>query len=280
MRRDSIFYRLFQQCPILLFDLISDAPGDRADYVFDSVEIKETSFRIDGVFLPPSPSGIVYFCEVQFQKDELLYERLVCEASLYFYRYRNRCRDWRVVAIYPSRSMEQSDLVPHQGMIDIGKLRRIYLDELGDLRQLPIRLSLMVLTTLEEEDAQSSARYLVQQAQEMPEESRAIIEMITTIMSYKFIELTRDEVEAMLGIQLEETGFYKSVKAEGILEGEQRGEAKIVLRWLERQLGELPGDVRDRVNSLAVEQLDLLAEAILDLSKMADLTDWLSTHGR
>jgi predicted transposase/invertase (TIGR01784 family) len=271
MRRDSIFYRLFQQRPVLLFDLITDAPDDRADYLFDSVEVKETSFRIDGVFLPPDPTGIVYFCEVQFQKDELLYERLTCEASLYFYRHRDRCRDWRVVAVYPSRTIEQSDLIPHQGLMDIGKLRRVYLNELGDVRQLPMGLNLMVLTTLEDHAAQEAARYLVRQTQSTLEETRAIINMVTTIMAYKFTHLTTDEVEAMLGIELEQTGFYKSAKAEG--------EAKIILKLLQRQFGTLPDAVRDQIAAFSVEQLELLAEEILDFPAMTDLLNWLAEHG-
>jgi predicted transposase/invertase (TIGR01784 family) len=133
MRRDSIFYRLFQQRPTLLFDLIPDRPADLAAYQFDSIEVKETSFRIDGAFLPPDHQGLAYFCEVQFQKDELLYERLACEASVYFFRHRDRCRGWRMVAIYPTRSIEQSEIEPFSDDIQTGKLRRIYLDELGDL---------------------------------------------------------------------------------------------------------------------------------------------------
>ncbi|PLZ71537.1 hypothetical protein CBP14_20105 [Fischerella thermalis WC245] len=40
-------------------------------YKFDSVAVKEPKFEIDGVFLPPENeyAGIVYFCEVQFQKE-------------------------------------------------------------------------------------------------------------------------------------------------------------------------------------------------------------------
>jgi predicted transposase/invertase (TIGR01784 family) len=75
MRRDTIFYRLFQQSPTLLFDLIPQPPQNSERYIFEAVEVKETGFRMDGVFLPPNPDGIVYFCEVQFQLDELLYER-------------------------------------------------------------------------------------------------------------------------------------------------------------------------------------------------------------
>ncbi len=72
MRRDSIFYKLFQQSSNLLFELLTNTPANADDYKFDSVAVKEPKFEIDGVFLPPenqSP-GVVYFCEVQFQKDE------------------------------------------------------------------------------------------------------------------------------------------------------------------------------------------------------------------
>jgi predicted transposase/invertase (TIGR01784 family) len=85
MRRDTIFYQLFRQSPTLLFELISQPPVDAERYTFDSVKVKETSFRTDGVFVPPSPSGIVFFCEVQFQPDELLYERMLSEISIYTY---------------------------------------------------------------------------------------------------------------------------------------------------------------------------------------------------
>jgi predicted transposase YdaD len=72
MRRDSIFYALFQRSPNLLFELLDVAPDSAEGYRFESVAVKEPKFEIDGVFLPPSAVilGIVYFCEVQFQKAE------------------------------------------------------------------------------------------------------------------------------------------------------------------------------------------------------------------
>jgi predicted transposase YdaD len=50
--------------------------GNAQRYTFEAVEVKETGFRLDGVFVPPDRTGIVYFCEVQFQRDEVLYERM------------------------------------------------------------------------------------------------------------------------------------------------------------------------------------------------------------
>ncbi len=119
MRRDPIFYQMFQRSPQLLFDLIGVCPR----YRFDSVSVKEPKFEIDGVFLPPE-TGIVYFCEVQFQKDELLYERLFGELFLYFYRSRLRFTDWRAVLIYPARTTEQRDTHPYQDLLHSERVYR------------------------------------------------------------------------------------------------------------------------------------------------------------
>ena len=71
MKTDSLFYRLFQTLPQLLFDLIAHPSVHAAQYRFDSLEIKQTAFRLDGVFLPPpdQPNWPVFFVEVQFQPD-------------------------------------------------------------------------------------------------------------------------------------------------------------------------------------------------------------------
>jgi predicted transposase YdaD len=49
--------------------------------------------------------------------------------------------------------------------------------------------------------------------------NRDIIEMVTTIIVYKFTQLTRAEVDAMLGVTLQETRVYQEAKAEGKVEG-------------------------------------------------------------
>lgn len=64
MKRDSIFYKLFQQSPSALFDLLKAPPANANAYSFDCVAVKESKFEIDGIFLPPESEGrgIVYFC--------------------------------------------------------------------------------------------------------------------------------------------------------------------------------------------------------------------------
>jgi len=58
--------------------------------------------------------------------------------------------------------------------------------------------------------------------------------------------------------------------------GEVTGRAKMVLRLLRRRFGELPPELPERLRHLTAEQLDDLAEALLDFSSLTDVTDWLA----
>jgi predicted transposase YdaD len=206
---------------------------------------------------------------VQFQKDERLYERVFAESSLYFYYNRDRFNDWQVVIIYPSRNTEQSDIYPHRGQLNSPQVRRVYLDELGNIRELPVWVALMVLTTVNEQQAPEEARYLIERSStEQPEtRSQVIIDLITTIIAYRFEQLSRSEVEEMLGITLKETRMYQDIKEE-----EARS---LILRQLNRRVGELPQEIHQRVENLSLEQLENLGEALLDFNSMTDLQAWL-----
>jgi predicted transposase/invertase (TIGR01784 family) len=283
MRRDTIFYKLFQQSPTLLFELLPQPPERAAQYIFEAVEVKETAFRMDGVFLPPDSTGIVYFAEVQFQKDELLYERIDSEIGIYIYRNRDRFSDWRAVVIYPTRSIEQSNTVVVREFLDSGRILRVYLDELGEIAELPIGIGLMVLTTIENEAATLAARGLIERSGG----ERAIIDLISTIIVYKFDNLTREEVDVMLGIELQRTRVYQEAKAEGESIGEARGEARGEIRMLTRLINRKFGDasarftvggastLENRIGQLNVSQLEELGEALLDFTSVADLEAWL-----
>jgi predicted transposase/invertase (TIGR01784 family) len=277
MRRDTIFYQLFVQSPSLLFDLIPNPPTNTAGYTFDSVEVKETSFRIDGVFLPPNNSGNAYFGEVQFQKDNLLYERILSEIGIYTYRHRDLFYDWRAVVIYPSRSVEQEQLAIVSEFLASGRITRIYLDELNTVEPLPIGLELMLLTTLEDETAVTEAKSLIYRSQQLPN-SRAIIDMISTIMVYKFTNLTRTEVEAMIGITLQQTRVYQDAKAEGKAEGRQAEGQSLILRQLSRRFGTLSAEINAAIIALPLAKLEDLGEALLDFTEVTDLIDWLQAN--
>ncbi|MGH1396777.1 MAG: Rpn family recombination-promoting nuclease/putative transposase [Trichormus sp.] len=233
MKRDSIYYQIFKGFPALIFELVDNRPAQAQNYRFESVEVKETAFRIDGVFLPPEDATpkVIFFAEVQFQKDESLYHRFFTESLTYLYRNQSQYDDWYCVVIFPSRSLEPSDTRTHRIFLNSDQVQRIYLDELGNSDTLPISINLMQLTIASSETMAEQAKQLIQRVKleetgTLPKTE--IIEIITTIAVYKFSSLSREEVEAMLGLTIEQTRVYQEAKAEGREEGREEREAELL----------------------------------------------------
>ena len=67
---------------------------------------------------------------------------------------------------------------------------------------------------------------------------------------------------------------YERGKQKGKKEGEQR----LILRLLQRRVGELSPELQERIQSLSLNQLENLAEALLDFTAMEDLLNWLQTN--
>jgi hypothetical protein len=64
--------------------------------------------------------------------------------------------------------------------------------------------------------------------------------------------------------------------AQGKAEGRVEGETLVVLRLLHRRCGALPQSLQERVRQLSLEQLETLAEALLDFASTTDLEQWLN----
>ena len=58
--------------------------------------------------------------------------------------------------------------------------------------------------------------------------------------------------------------------------GMQRGEAVLVLRLLNRRLGQISESVSEQIRQLPVEQLEDLGEALLDFENEGDLLNYLA----
>ena len=183
-------------------------------------------------------------------------------------------------------------------LIASGRIIPIYLDELSTIDDLPIGLSLMVLTTFEGEQATTEARSLIARSRG----NEAIIGLVSTIVVYKFKNLSRTEVDAMLGIELEQTRVYQEAFAEGearaearvyqeaFAEGEARGEARgeakgeakgeqaLVLRLLNRRVGNISSEMQAKIRALPLTRLEELGEALLDFAQIEDLMTWLDNH--
>ena len=80
-------------------------------------------------------------------------------------------------------------------------------------------------------------------------------------------------------VEVKQTRFYQDVFAEGRTEGQQQGEAALVLRLLSRRLGAMPAEAESRIRALPVAELEALGEALLDWRTPAELMAWLQRQG-
>lgn len=285
MKTDSIFFQIFQTAPGILFELLGESFDLGNSYKFQSVEVKQTSFRIDGVFIPEpdAPDQAVIFAEVQFQRDEYLYDRMFAEIGLYLIQNR-KLSDWRAVAIFPRKSLEPKDKHRHRSFLQGEQFRVIYLEDFLNIQSEQLGIQLMQLIVAKPKASKNYAQGIVNQLQNKTDlQSQAIIELVSTVMVYKFPELSREAIEAMFSVsELKQTRVYQEAlqegRQEGRQEGEQVGESRLVLRLLSRRIGELSPEMRSLVQSLSLQQLETLGEALLDFCQLSDLEHWLRSH--
>ncbi len=247
MKTDTIFYRLFQSFPSIFFELIQLPVTQANNYHFDSIEVKQLAFRIDGVFLPQTdnPDSPIYFCEVQFQKDEQFYGRFFAEIFLYLSK-TELSNDWQGVIIYPNRQVETDNRQRYQEVLNSPRITRIYLRVKGELNP-----------------------------DKKPQE---LLQLIETILVYKLPRLSRQEVEAMFSLdELKQTRYFQDVREEAKLEGIQEGRLEGIQEG--RLEGIQEGELRAKISSvpsllalgLTVEQV---AEALkLDIEQVKEIRD-------
>ncbi|MBW4479512.1 MAG: Rpn family recombination-promoting nuclease/putative transposase [Tolypothrix brevis GSE-NOS-MK-07-07A] len=226
MKTDSIFYRLFQEFPNIFFELIGNSPETATGYEFSSVEVKQTAFRIDGVFLPETEEKPIYFLEVQFQADSEIYSRLFTEVHLYL-RQNQPENDWFAVVIYPTRSIDSAKTKHYRESFASGRVTRIYLDELGETASLPIGIATIKLVVENEDKAIQEARELITRTRQEVDSVRKkqqLLQLIETILVYKFPSMDIEEIQEMFGLSdLKQTRVYQQAFAEGEQKGEQKG---------------------------------------------------------
>lgn len=222
MKTDSIFYRIFQEFPNIFFELIGNPNATATEYQFSSVEIKQTAFRIDGVFLPNSEEKPIYFVEVQFQVDSEIYSRLFTEINLYL-RQNQPENDWFAVVIYPTRSIDTAKTKHYRESFASGRVSRIYLDELGENPSLPIGIATIKLVIENEDKAIEAARELITRSRQeidSVQQQQQLLQLIETILIYKLPSMDIEEVQEMFGLSdLKKTRVYQQAFAEGELKG-------------------------------------------------------------
>ncbi|MBE9090056.1 Rpn family recombination-promoting nuclease/putative transposase [Microcystis aeruginosa LEGE 11464] len=84
--------------------------------------------------------------------------------------------------------------------------------------------------------------------------------------------LLREEImrESVIYQDIRESG-----KAQGREEGRREEAVSLILRLLNRRLGEISSTLGQQIQELSLEQLETLGEALLDFTSLTDLTAWL-----
>ena len=67
-------------------------------------------------------------------------------------------------------------------------------------------------------------------------------------------------------------------REEGRQEGKLEGEQSLILRLLNRRIGGVSPESRSQIQSLSLDQIEALGEALLDFTESADLVTWLKRH--
>jgi predicted transposase/invertase (TIGR01784 family) len=288
LKTDTLFYQLFKTFHSLLFELLDRPASEAESYQFSSIEVKEKSFRFDGIFMPSTQDNLIFFAEVQFQPKDDFYWEFPAEIYLYLNQYRP-AQDWQAIAIFARRIYEPQAPKHCQEDIDSGRIVRVYLEDWLDQETNSAGIAMIQLILASEQKAPEMAKAIVAQVEREPNPDlqAEVVKFIETVLVYKFPKLGRQEIEAMFTqSDLKNTRVYQEAlqegKQEGLQLGEQRGllkgQAAILVRQLTRKFGQVSPRLKNRISKLSVVQLENLAEAIFDLETVADLNTWLKAH--
>jgi len=139
-------------------------------------------------------------------------------------------------------------------------LQRLHLDRLPkNLQGRSLEVSAIQLIGAKNQDATDQARRLIERMRTETTDATTqqnILESIQTIFIYKFPDLSRNEVEEMLGLsELKQTWVYQEAKSEGKLEGRQEERQEIAINLLRRNL---PLETIAEVTGLTIAQIQQL----------------------
>ena len=178
--------------------------------------------------------------------------------------------------IFGSRSVEPSSSVWYRSLLESPQVFRIYLDEIEHWQNPPLAIEIVLLAMSSETETPDRAGALLDRS-EQEGRQQDILELISTIMVYRFPKLGWEAVAMMLDIQdvrLEDTRAYQEIE-EKVRGQEQR---KMILFWVRELMGEVPEAVHAEITALSFKQVECLGQSLLRFKKLSDLETWLSEH--
>jgi len=118
---------------------------------------------------------------------------------------------------------------------------------------------------------------------EIPEKFASIPEIQTAFSIASRTNLTLKELEELEKREMfleDQRGAIIKGMQEGRKEGIIEGQTALILRQVARRTGEIPPEIKTRIQQLSLEQLDDLGEILLDFTSQQDLIAWLESVSR
>jgi len=297
LNTDRWYYRVFQSAPDLIRELLPGsaasananalgldpaAPGDR-HYRFEALELKELRHRLDGVLWPrectgcaetSSPEFPVVLLEVQMHSDPGFQHRLAAQTCRFLQKH-PQVEHLEVVVITPHKRIGLGPTkLPRLLQVLLREVHWISLEELSQQPKLDPLLNLLTLPVRPESELAASSQQILASR---PDLDTVVLPMLVQ----RFPQLTEEEIMVIAGIPREEIRHTRAVQdwlAEGRQEGRQEGEAAVTLRLLNRRCGPLSESTTAQIQALPLEQLEALADALLDFQGPSDLAAWLAAN--
>ncbi|WPL17898.1 hypothetical protein Thiowin_02941 [Thiorhodovibrio winogradskyi] len=270
-------------------------------YQFDAIDLKALERRLDGVVQPANEQEPMHAIEVQGWCDPSIYSRMLIDMGLLMKAHPKREVRGLLLFLIPEHDPQTP---PWSALIERDPdppIRRVYLiDILHDLEQRDPNHPLLAtfLPFLIEDQTQlraqaPSAYRIIQQAPLSESARRQCQDVFQSWITARFPTLTSEEILTMLGelTPLEQTRAYQDIVArnrpiwvkegrnqghdQGRKEGRKEEASGFVRRLLTRRLGRLTVTQQQRLETLTLEQLEALGEALLDFTSATDLNTWL-----
>ncbi len=125
----------------------------------------------------------------------------------------------------------------------------------------------------------------VERALALLRQDETLVEMEALLAFFASFVLDSDVVRQIMRWDmavLRESPWYQEILREGERQGRQEGRQEesrsIVLKLLSRRVGDLPPALTAQVQALSLAQLEVLAEALLEFTELADLVNWLDSQ--
>ena len=261
MKTDNWFYGLFQSAPDLIA-LLLPMPG---------------AFRPRNGEAGTAGQPVVLL-EVQMHAKAGFKHRLFAQTAR-FLQLNPQVLHLTVVVVVPHRRLKLGPTqLPQQLQAFLDGVIWLNLEELGQRADPDPLLALLALPV------QSDA-VLVASSQQILVRRPDLFPAVQTILLERLPLLTREDLMEIATIPAKDLRHTR-VAQEWIEEGRQEGEARgraaeaaaLVLRQLNRRCGPLGEATSSRIQALPLEQLEALADALLDFSGPADLATWLAEH--